>query len=434
MRPHVLSTVIIGFSLYLGNTSWAASGIKLDGEWVVDLDSHHEKVKEIMIIPLTVEGKINTKERLIQHDSPALETPKLIQIQLDKDNRPVAFERVIEKAEKENPSQPLQRLLLKVTDSKAADQKVKVIISETADNRPGLNLVSEGKHVEYDPKITVEAPSQPTTEMGATRFNISDFHQNFLSLLGGSTDGAILSGKINASLGEVTSFDDVDIFVRGKATADVKVSGNDVAGYFNSIVAELDSFIEHQYDRPIEGAGTEELGLRSRFESDRAFDTINGTIGAAYWFTIDNTLTRGLNHLLYRSADGDKRSLLAPAIVFGYDYVGKLTSGSGESQRTVETSRHRLSGQLDWPFEIANGWDLSKTPLGAIYDVDILVDVTPIYDLIKGKFLVEEKISLEIVPATDKNKASFVLTYANGKATPTFKNVNTILAGLKLPF
>jgi len=60
--------------------------------------------------------------------------------------------------------------------------------------------------------------------------------------------------------------------------------------------------------------------------------------------------------------------------------------------------------------------------------------VTPIYDLVKGQFLVEEKISFEITPATDKNKASFVLTYANGKATPTFKNVNTILAGIKLPF
>ena len=60
--------------------------------------------------------------------------------------------------------------------------------------------------------------------------------------------------------------------------------------------------------------------------------------------------------------------------------------------------------------------------------------MTPIYDIKDGKFFVENKLSVELTPAGDKKKASFILTYANGKATPTFQNVDTILAGLKLPF
>lgn len=430
-----VTLAVFGIICCLGASGSDASPIKFRGRWVVDLDSRGERVKEILIIPLKPDGKMNTSDRLIQRDSPALATKKLIQIQLEKDNRPVVFERVIEQQEKDNPSQPLQRIVLKVTDAKAADQKLKIVIDETPDGRPGLKLVdARGTRFDYDPKIMVPAPSRDTTDMGASRFNLTDFNQNFISLLTGSTDGAILSGKLNASFGRVLTFKETDIFVRAKATADVKVTGEDVAGYFNSVIVEANAFIEHQYDRPIEGAGTEEIGLRTRFESDRAFQTLNGTIGLGYWCTVDNAFTRGLNHLLYRSPDGDKRSLLAPVVVFGYDYVGKLQTGSGESERAVETSQHRLSGQLDWPFEIANGWDLSRTPLGSVYDIDLLVCVNPIYDIAKGKFLVEEKISLEIIPAVDKNKASFIITFAHGKATPTFQNVNTILAGIKFPF
>jgi hypothetical protein len=430
-----LTLACLAAAFFLGAGGMNGASLQFRGRWVVDIDSHGEKVKEILIIPLRSDGSMNTFDRLIQRNSPALATPALIQVQLEKDNRAVAFERVIETAEKENAGRPLQRILLKVTDAKAADQKVRVVFNETADNQPSLILINaQGSQIDYEPKISVAAPSVDTTDMGATRFNLSDFQQNFISLLTGSTDGAIVSGKLNASFGRVTSFKDTDVFLRAKANADVKVTGNDVAGYFNSIVAEADGFIEHQYKRPFMGAGTEEIGLRTKFESDRAFETINGTLGLAYWCTIDNQFTRGLNHLLYRSADGGQRSLLAPVVVFGYDYVAKLHTGSGDSKREIETSRHRLSGHLDWPFEIANGWDLTRTPFGAIYDVDLIVEVTPIYDLVGGKFLVEEKISLEVIPATDKNKASFVLTYANGKATPTFNNVNTILAGIKVPF
>jgi hypothetical protein len=65
----------------------------------------------------------------------------------------------------------------------------------------------------------------------------------------------------------------------------------------------------------------------------------------------------------------------------------------------------------------------------------LLIDVTPIYDIQKSEGFVEEKLSLEIMPETNTGKKpAFVLSYANGKATPTFTNVNTFLAGLKLPW
>jgi hypothetical protein len=428
--------------LYLASSVGAVATdvtVKLHGTWQnisptdesgAPSDKTREPVKVVAIQPFKPDGIHIYTDKTIHPNSPVLSNPQLLDVRVTNDNRPVDV-----KIAAVTKGKQLLFVPVVVMDPKALNQALSITIRDTSDGRPALILVDPaGKPIAYERTFSVAEPTTPTTDMGATRFNLSDFNQNFLSLLGGSTDGAIVSGKLNASLGRLTSFNDVDVFLRGKATADVKVSGSNVAGYFNSVVGELDSFIEHQYDRPIEGAGTEELGLRTRFESDRAFQTINATVGAAYWFTVDNDFTRWLNHFLYRSPDGDKRSLLAPAIVIGYDYVGKVHTGSGESARAVETSEHRLSGQLDWPFEIANGWDLSKTPLKAIYDIDLLVDVTPICDLVKGKFLVEEKISLEIIPATDKNKASVVLTFADGKATPTFKNVNTILAGVKLPF
>lgn len=425
----LFGVVCLALSAQLG-----AVPIKFEGEWVVDVDANGQKVKEIKIVPVRPDGSRNYKDRLIQRNSPALAT-RLIQVRAEKDNRPVAFERVIENKEKNDPSLPLQRIVLKVTDPKVADQKVKIVIGQTPDQRPGLTLAGPGgSPLEYDPNITVEALSLDTTDMGATRFALSDFNQNFISLLTGSTDGAIVSGKLNASFGRVLRAGETDIFVRAKASADVKVSGDDVAGYFNSVIGEANVFIEHPYDRPIQGAGSEEISLRTRFESDRAFETINGTVGLAYWCTVDNAFTRGLNHLLYRSPDGNRRSLLAPVVMVGYDYVTKLSRGEGDSAAAVETGQHRISAHLDWPFQIVNGWDLTMTPLKATYDIDLLVEVTPIYDLVEGRFLVEEKISLEIIPATDRNKASVIVTYANGRATPTFTNVNTILAGLKIPF
>jgi hypothetical protein len=408
----VRTWLLLSLGWLLFSQELRAAPIKFDGEWVVDVDANGQKVKEIMIVPLRPDGTINAKDRLIQRNSPALAT-KLIQVRVEKDNRPVAYERVIGETEKNDPSLPLKRIVLKVTDPKVADQKLKIVVAETPDQRPGLTLAGAGgSPLEYDPNI----------------------NQNFISLLTGSTDGAIVSGKLNASFGRVFRAGETDIFVRAKASADVKVSGDDVAGYFNSVIGEANAFIEHPYDRPIQGAGSEEISLRTRLESDRAFETINGTVGLAYWCTIDNAVTRGLNHLLYRSPDGNRRSLLAPVVMVGYDYVAKLSRGDGDSKAAVETGRHRISAHLDWPFQIVNGWDLTMTPLKAIYDIDLLVEVTPIYDLVEGRFLVEEKISLEIIPATDRNKASVIVTYANGRATPTFTNVNTILAGLKVPF
>jgi hypothetical protein len=420
----------------LAMSALGASAIKLDGTWITAKDEKHQTLQLIRIQPLGADSGLNTKNRLIQHDSPALSKAKLIELRTVEGNKPVSFDRVVEEKEKANPNEPLLRILLKITDAKAAGQKLNITIHDTEDGKPGLNLAdSSHQVVGYEKEIVVPVPTKSTTDMGPTRFDLTDFQQHFLSVLSGGTEGAIVSGKLNANLGRVFTVRDTDIFVRGKATADVQIkNGDQTTDYFNSVVGALDSFIEHPFNRPIQGSGTEEIGLRSKFESDQSFRTMNATIGLSYWTTIDNSVTRGINHLFYLSPDRDQRSFLAPAIVIGYDYVGKIESGDGSSARRVETSRHRLSGHLDWPIEIINALDLKKTPLGAVYDVDLLVDVTPYFDLVNNKFLVEEKISLEIVPAVDKNKASLIVTFANGKATPTFKNVNTIVAGLKIPF
>ena len=276
-------------------------------------------------------------------------------------------------------------------------------------------------------------PADDTTTVGETKIDTSKLKlgEGFVSLLS-VAGGAVLSGKLDARLGRVIKD---QIYIKATASADISVAGTDPKKYFNSIVGEVNAtYVLPNKDYLIIGHGWPEIGFVGRIESDKEFKTINGTFGLGAWITVDNGITRAIGNTIYlgRRPDIDPPNQ-APALWLSYDYVGKLKNDDAGS--TYQTGNNRLKANLYWPLWIAHGWDLTGGIVDSNYSLRLLIDVTPIYDIQKSEGFVEEKLSLEIMPETNTGKKpAFVLSYANGKATPTFTNVNTLLAGLKLPW
>jgi hypothetical protein len=320
--------------------------------------------------------------------------------------------------------------------------KYQIFVKTNAAGVPALQFIQSGAVVPYENPISVRVAD--------TSSGIPDEHLNFdtknlkfntkgaLGLLSGSTDSAILSGKATVNFGKVIAD---QFFLTSDVTADVELKGTNVKDYFNSVVADLratEVFSDTHSGRFFIGHGQPELGLVNRFESDQSFATINETFGLGLWTSVDNSLTRAISDTVF--VDGSQFAPgPSPYVVLSYDYVVKVATGTGSSAPATKTGNNRITTKLDWPLWIVRGWDLRATPLKNLYAISLLIDVTPIYDIEQSKVFVEEKISLEFKPddPTDpksKDKPALVLTLANGKATPTFKNVDALLAGIKLPW
>jgi hypothetical protein len=332
------------------------------------------------------------------------------------------------------------RVLPKEGPKKGA--KYELLIKSGPDGAPGLQFKQGSSTLQFENPLPIR--------IAATSSGIPEEHLNFdtkklkfntrgaLGLLSGSTDSAILSGKATVDFGKVIAG---QFFLTSDVTTDVELKGGNVRDYFNSIVAQLratEVFPDTKDGRFFLGHGQPELGLVNRFESDQSFATINETFGLGLWTSVDNALTRAVSDTLFvngsQFAPGP-----SPYVVLSYDYVVKVATGSGSAARSTETGNNRITVKLDWPLWVVRGWDLRSTPLKNLYAVSLLVDVTPIYDIEKTKAFLEEKISLEFKPddpadPKPKDKPALVFTFANGKATPTFRNIDAILAGIKLPW
>ena len=308
-------------------------------------------------------------------------------------------------------------------------------IGKTGEKPPQLILNDNGDSLAYSDETTVKAlnPADDTTLVGPTKLDTSQLKlgDGFASLLGGA-GGAVLSGKLDANLGTVLND---QLYLKAKATADVSVGGTDPKKYFNSVVGEINAtYVFENKDYFLIGKQWPEIGFVGRIESDKDFKTVDGTLGLGAWITIDNSLTRAIGKAVYigRRPEIDPPNS-APALWVSYDYVGKLENENTTS--SVHTGNNRLKANLYWPLWIAHGWNLTGGIIDSTYSLRVVADVTPIYDIEKDKAFFEEKMSLELMPETKTGKKpTLVLTYANGKATPTFTNVDTFLAGIKLPW
>ncbi len=149
---------------------------------------------------------------------------------------------------------------------------------------------------------------------------------------------------------------------------------------------------------------------------------------------IKNPLTTFLHGNVVKLLQGKelKEAGVAPYLFFSYDYVDHLKQGV-----STATGNERLRADFSWSLPLLRGFEFPKT-LGVtqqVFDADFLADVEVIYDFHSSKLMDNTKLTLEFRPEMAADKApSFTLTYARGKATPTFKNFDALLAGMKIPF
>jgi hypothetical protein len=70
------------------------------------------------------------------------------------------------------------------------------------------------------------------------------------------------------------------------------------------------------------------------------------------------------------------------------------------------------------------------------YDASFLIDVGVIYDIEEAKWMPDNRLTLDFSPTAETKKTvpTVTFSYVNGKTTPTFKQFDEFLAGLKIPF
>jgi hypothetical protein len=398
----------------------ASGPVTLDARWEEDSQGYYIKVR-----PVSPNG-MPLSPIVIDPSSSVFAMPSSLRLIKQDGSKRTEVPVTIERRER----------IIKIRPAKPDTLANHVIqIDNTPGTPPRLILNSNGASLEYSDGATVRPlnPADDTTLVGPTQVDASKLKlgDGFASLLGGA-GGAVLSGKLDLSLGAV--FND-QLYLKAKANADISLGGTDPAKYFNSIVGEINAtYVFENKDYFLIGRQWPEIGLVVRIESDRDFETMNGTLGLGAWITIDNAVTRAISKAVYvgRRAGIDPPNP-APAVWLSYDYVGKLIND--DSGSVFQTSNNRFKANFYWPLWIAHGWNLTGGIINSTYSIRFVADVTPIYDLGKGEAFFEEKVSLELMPETKTGKLpTFVFTYANGKAAPTFNDVNTILAGIKLPW
>ncbi|MEN3368460.1 MAG: hypothetical protein V7609_603 [Verrucomicrobiota bacterium] len=421
--------VAIGVALLVAQsapTADAGATVTLQTVW-----EHDAKGYFIMMRPVPPKGAAPYSRAIIDAASPLFAEPECLKLFKQDRTKRTEVKFTIEARPREG-----KKLFIKIRPVKPETlSNYAIDIHTTAAGEPALILDDGGSRLAYADQAAVKPlnPANSTTTVGETKLDTSKLKlgEGFISILSGA-GGAILSGKIDARLGRVIKD---QIYINATASADISIEGTDPKKYFNSIIGQVNAtYVLPNKDYFIIGHGSPEFGLVGRIESDKEFKTINGTLGLGVWFTVDNGITRAIGNAIYigRRVEIDPPNH-APAVWLSYDYVGKLKNDDAGS--TYQTGNNRFKANLYWPLWIAHGWDLTAGIVDSKYSLRLLIDVTPIYDIQKSRGFVEEKVSLEVMPETTTGKKpAFVLSYANGKATPTFTNVNTFLAGFKMPW
>ena len=237
------------------------------------------------------------------------------------------------------------------------------------------------------------------------------------------------------------------LHIEALGKADIDFRSKEKTKFFNSIVLQLSGFYIGEFPRrpaeqkrdlsvPLEVELPKqhytipyEFGFSGSVESDRTLDTVDSTGGVSLRAYISNPLTDTLYRLFVPNINETERGL-APCLNVGYKYVGHIKHGVDTG-----TGSQRFTADLYWSIPIARGWKVPEIIYKGTFDADFLVDIETVYDPVNSKFFNNSKLTLDFHSQVNPDKSpAFTLTYAQGKATPTFQHFDAFLAGLKIPF
>jgi hypothetical protein len=181
-----------------------------------------------------------------------------------------------------------------------------------------------------------------------------------------------------------------------------------------------------------------DIGITAKYESDQSFDNLNLLVGVVGHIIARNPITDEIQEAilmrgpLFLNPRRIRVVTIAPLFTFRYDYVSHI-----KDSKEIDTGQNRLTGALFYRLPLAREMDILKTTglTQQMFDSDFVTELEFVYDCDKQKFANNSKLTLEILPHTDaEHQPALILTYAQGKATPTFQHFDAFLAGLKIPF
>jgi hypothetical protein len=129
--------------------------------------------------------------------------------------------------------------------------------------------------------------------------------------------------------------------------------------------------------------------------------------------------------------------------VFGYDYAknvhGDTAAVAASTGVNTAHGTHQGSAILRLRMPILRNQDFSFLPaLGGKYNVDLEADLKGVYDSSASKFLDQSRVTLAFTyvgnAELDKHKPSLILSWQRGKEGPTYEQISSLLAGLRLSF
>lgn len=275
---------------------------------------------------------------------------------------------------------------------------------------------------------------------------------------GHNVDGGVLSLRMHfeARTSEESTSQGAYLFLFN-AKGDFVIPSKEKRSFFNSLSADLEYVYSHLPDTSKSSAPVNapfdphnlappknrwepfwDIGLSAKYESDQSFDNVNLLVGVVAHVIARNPITDGLQEAillhgpLFLNPQRIPEATIAPLFTFRYDYVNHI-----KSSKEVDTGQNRFTAAMFYRLPLARQIDiLKRTGLTQqVFDSDFVAELEVIYDFDKKKMANNSKLTLEILPHSGaKNQPAFILTYAQGKATPTFEHFDAFLAGLKIPF
>jgi hypothetical protein len=218
------------------------------------------------------------------------------------------------------------------------------------------------------------------------------------------------------------------------AKGDFNFRSEDRNKYFDNLTGQIRGYYSSDWGDPSSAwCGYFQVGLNGKVESDQVFDNVDGSAGVSVYLRVKNPLTTALHQLLVPKIN---EAGTAPLVVLGYEGVTHI-----EQDQSKNTGNHRLTGDFYWSMPVArnlkvpSGWGTDKLFDTRVFEIDFLMDIQTVYDIDNSKFTNNSKLVLDFhAQSADDKSPSFTLTYAQGKATPTFQHFDAFLAGFKVPF